>query len=442
MVTAIEKHKHFMQKEIDWKMCSQGTLYEFLGEQNQQCFQEIHQRYGLTYQELRELAENARDLEMWGKSFMREWNGIEQTIDPVLLSRQRKMKLITAMRQRMRALRVQPRNYAVQEPVPDRCGSKPPEVTWQKSPEVIWGKCPASMPALLCCGLTTLETAANCAFECSYCAVKPFYGNQMAIYSELRERLARMEVDPGRYYHIGTGQSSDSLAWGNAGGILADLCRWAENHPNVLLELKTKSSQVDFVLKNKVPPNVICSWSLNTQKVIEHEERRTASLAERLAAALEITQKGRKVGFHFHPLVDYEGGAADCRAVADQIQKEFKPEQIAFISFGTLVFGKPTLRQIREHGGTEKILQMETEIGPHGKVTYPEKTREILFRGMVEAFKDWRGKVFMYLCMEDSNMWKRVFGWSYADSSDFERDFFLKAGTKVGLRSNGDGVLK
>ncbi len=423
-----------MQKEIDWEKQSQGTLYGLLGEKDRQCLREIHQRYGMTYQDLRELTENARDLEMWGESFSLEWNRLEQEVSPVFLSRQRKKRLIAHTRQRMADLRARLREYSSQEVVSNRCESKPPQITWQKSPEVTWGKCPASVPALLCCGLTTLETAANCAFECSYCAVKPFYGNQMAIYSELRERLTRMELDPKRYYHIGTGQSSDSLAWGDSGGILTDLCEWAARHPQVLLELKTKSSQVDFFLKNEVPSNVVCSWSLNTQKVIDHEEQRTASLEARLGAARKLAQKGYKVGFHFHPLVHYEGGSEEYDALAKKIQNEFKADQIAFISFGTLVFGKSTLRLIRERGGADKILQMETVIGSHDKVTYPEATREFLFRSRVDSFKDWRDKVFMYLCMEDSEMWRRVFGWSYDSSCDFERDFFLKIGPQIGLR--------
>ena len=61
--------------------------------------------------------------------------------------------------------------------------------------------------------------------------------------------------------------------WGNRGGILDEMCDFARAHPDVLLEFKTKSANVTYFLDpaRTVPANVVCSWSLNTPPVIEHE---------------------------------------------------------------------------------------------------------------------------------------------------------------------------
>jgi len=115
--------------------------------------------------------------------------------------------------------------------------------------------------------------------------------------ADLRQKLRDLELEADRFYHIGTGQSSDSLMWGNRHGILDALCEFAADRPNVLLELKTKSANVAYFLDRPVPANVVLSWSLNTPVVIRNEEHFTAGLEKRLAAARRVADaiQGRDV---------------------------------------------------------------------------------------------------------------------------------------------------
>ena len=132
----------------------------------------------------------------------------------------------------------------------------------------------------------TLDAVENCGFGCDYCSIQSFYhGDEIHFDSRLTEKLNALELDPESIYHIGTGQSSDSLMWGNRYGVLDALMTFARRHPNVILELETRSKNVAWLLKNPVPPNVICIWSLNPATIIENEEPLTASLEDRLAAA-------------------------------------------------------------------------------------------------------------------------------------------------------------
>ena len=129
----------------------------------------------------------------------------------------------------------------------------------------------------------------------------------MTIQDQVKEKLDAIEIDPHRFYHFGTGQSSDSLVWGNRNNILSAHCEFARAHPNILMEFKTKSDNISFFLKNNLPANIVCSWSLNTPTVIENEEHFTASLESRINAARQLAERGIKVAFHFHPMVWYDG---------------------------------------------------------------------------------------------------------------------------------------
>ena len=283
----------------------------------------------------------------------------------------------------------------------------------------VFGDCPVRSDRTLCCNLKTIDAVQNCSFGCSYCTIQTFYGDRVAVDRDLGRKLREIELDDRRFYHIGTGQSSDSLVWGNRAGMLDELCRFAGEHPNVLLELKTKSANVSYFLDRHVPANLVCSWSLNTAAVIEHEEHFTASLERRLAAARRFADGGRMVAFHFHPMVHYDGWDTEYPALAQRLLDSFAPEEVAFLSMGSVTFIKPVIKQIRQRGEPTRILQAELVADPHGKLTYPDELKVRMFRTMYRAFAPWHGRVFMYLCMEKATIWDQAFGWRYASNDEF-----------------------
>jgi spore photoproduct lyase len=236
--------------------------------------------------------------------------------------------------------------------------------------------------------------------------------------------LDAITLDPARNYHIGTGQSSDSLMWGNRFGLLDSLYRFASNNANVILELKSKSGRIDYFMKNRPPANMVFTWSLNTPVVIQHEEKGTASLDKRLEGARTLADQGYPVGFHFHPMVWYKGWQDDYLSLVSRLADTFRPEEVVMISLGTLTFIKPVLKRIRERMPASSILQMPMEECA-GKLSYPFDIKQALFSTVYSAFPDsWKADVFFYMCMEDIGLWEPVFGRSYASNEAFEADMF------------------
>ena len=338
-------------------------------------------------------------------------------------ARTRKRQLLARLRKHTDSLRDAVTRYpATGASQPQR---PPLHVVAGDPDEDVFGDCPVRSERTLCCNLKTIDAVKNCAFGCSYCTIQTFYGDRVALDPDLGAKLRRMDLEPGRFYHIGTGQSSDSLVWGNRGGILDDLCGFAEQQPDVLLEFKTKSANVTWFLEpgRRVPPNVVCSWSLNTDPVVEHEEHFTASLEQRLRAARRVADRGVKVAFHFHPMVHYAGWEHDYPALAARLMEQFDRSEVLFVSFGSVTFIKPVIRQIRRRGEPTRILQTHLVKDPHGKLTYPDDLKVEMFQTMYRALAPWRGHVFMYLCMEKPAIWDRAFGWRFASNEEFEQAF-------------------
>jgi spore photoproduct lyase len=327
---------------------------------------------------------------------------------------------MAAMRAAWEQLKQQPTRYPPL-PLQAYAGLDKIRQVEQEKQQLGLGWCPVASERTRCCNLLTLDAVENCGFDCSYCSIQSFYhGNKVRFDPGFADKLARLPIDPEKTYHIGTGQSSDSLMWGNKGGVLDALCAFAERHPNVILELKSKSKNVAYLCREPIPANMICTWSLNTPTLIAHEEKGTAQLEDRLNAARRVADRGVLVGFHFHPMIHYEGWEADYADIFARLVERFSPDEVALVSLGTLTFIKPVIKQIRSRDFNSRILQMPL-IPSDGKLTYPDDTKLALFRHAYQGLRAWRNKVFFYLCMENQRFWEPVFGFDYPDNQALEQ---------------------
>jgi spore photoproduct lyase len=384
---------------------------------------ELAASYRFTFQELRRVAEAARDLEMWCEDSVESWwRGAENQISGS--GRERKKAILRLLDQHLRELAASAKSY------PAEGFAKPSrrqvQLSEKETSKEVFGLCAAYSERTVCCGLHTIDAVRGCPFGCSYCTIQTFYGESAELESDLIGKLAELELDPERSYHIGTGQSSDSLVWGNRGGLLDALLSFADRHPNVLLELKTKSDNVRDLCSRDLPINVICSWSLNPETVIDNEEHGTASLERRLRAARTVADHGRRVAFHFHPMIFYQNWRRDYGDIAERLLTRFEPHEVGFVSLGSVTLIRPVVQEIRRRGGETKILQMELTPDPHGKLTYPQQIKLDLFGHLYESLRPWHREVFFYLCMETDEIWRRVFGRSYATNEEFELDFLRR----------------
>jgi len=373
----------------------------------------------ITFQELKILTDIAADLEMWDTSGLPGlWNE-ENTAH--LKGKNRKQAVLDRIYRVYQELRVNPPDYSAFSGSHPR--SHPVDYRSIENNDTILGRCPVAGERTRCCNLQTLDAVQQCGFACSYCSIQSFYDEGRVYFiKNLRQKLRELALDPGQLYHIGTGQSSDSLMWGNREGLLDTLFEFAASNTNVILELKTKSSNIQYLLDHSIPPNVITTWSLNTPTIIKNEEHLTASLDDRLNAAETVAEKGGLVGFHFHPLVHYRGWREEYGQIYQQIQDRFTPSQTAMISIGTLTYIKPVIRLLRAQRFKSKILQMPMEDAA-GKLSYPFEIKRKLFSHAYESFSgDWQNGVFFYMCMEDPRLWPLVFHREYTSNEEFEAD--------------------
>ena len=236
-------------------------------------------------------------------------------------------------------------------------------------------------------------------------------------------------------WHIGTGQSSDSLLLGDDYGTLSALKDFAKSHPDVVVELKTKSARTDWI-KSDIPRNIISTWSVNAETPAMKEEHLTATPKARIQAARACSEAGHLVGFHIHPMVHFEGWQKEYSDLVMALCDNIDPKNVVMVGIGTLTFTKQNLRTLRESGRPTRVTQMP--LAPiAGKFSYDLETKTKMFSHVFSAFpNDWKDSVFFYLCMEDPELWEPCLGRSYKCNADFEEDMKRHYMQKVALSGN------
>ncbi len=278
-------------------------------------------------------------------------------------------------------------------------------------------KCPGS-EGQVCCNYFVINFASNCPMECSYCYLQEYLAHNPALkvfsnVEDLVEESYRLLSRHRRFFfRIGTGEITDSLALDPYVGFCSEVIPFFADQPNVLLELKTKSDEVEGLLDLDPKGRVVVSWSMNPQRVIDAYERLTASFEERLSAARRCQEAGYKLGFHFDPMIEYAGWEEDYRAMVERIFSVVDHRRIAWISMGVLRNTSGLKQIIRERFPTTRLLSGEQVLCPDGKMRYFQPLRVRMYREMLGSIRSFSPTVFVYLCMESREVWERVFGFA------------------------------
>ena len=405
-------------------------LFTTLPQSEQTYLKTLHAKYSFSFQEQRQIIETASDLLQWKLGPIELWFDEEKTSN--MQGKKRTKALVAALLERTNEERRRPTDYTDFFPS-ERLADKYQSVIVHT--DKIMGRCPCPVEGekTRCCNLKTLDAVQQCAFGCSYCSIQSFYNKgEIQVVGNLQQRLERLELDEDTW-HIGTGQSSDSLLWGNDFGTLDALTTLARSFPQTIIELKTKSHRTDW-LEMDLPPNIVATWSLNAPTIIEKEEHLTATLDQRLHAARKAADKGIPIGFHLHPMVWFKGWQEEYRQVIELVTRTFKSEELVMFSLGTLTFTKAVLRTLRSQGLESRILDMELTSAA-GKFSYPLTTKQEMFSHAYSCFpEEWKqGGPFFYLCMEDPSLWQPTFGYTYPNDRSFEQAMKMTYQERVAL---------
>lgn len=276
--------------------------------------------------------------------------------------------------------------------------------------------CPAGTTAAVCCNYLIANLANNCPLDCSYCFLQAYLAHNLAlrVFTNVDDALAQVDrvlrAHPARTFRIGTGELADSLALDPVTGLSHLLVPFFAARSNAVLELKTKTDCVDELLAVDPKERVVVAWSVNPPQIIDAEEPGTATLAERVAAARRVQDAGYRLGFHFDPLLEFDGWERRYREVVETIFSAVEPARVAWVSLGSLRLTPPLEAVVRARGRSRYVLTGEIVPAEDGKARVWRGLRIRMYRLLLQHLRGVDANLPVYLCTEPASVWQQVMG--------------------------------
>lgn len=257
------------------------------------------------------------------------------------------------------------------------------------------------------CGYNLINLGFGCRFECEYCFLQQYQNLHAVLWpANLDEFLQKL--DAGKFNkgpfdrpRIGSGEFTDSLVFDDITQYSQTLVPFFRVRPKWQFEFKTKSVNIAGLLNAGGCENVIVSWSVNSSKITDEAEHFTPDLSARLHAACEVARAGYRLGFHFDPVVIYDGYEQDYARTVQEMADTLPADKIAWISVGTLRFSRELKKQIENRFPENFMLDGEFLLDFDGKMRYGERERVKAYQFLVPLLRKTFPRAYVYLCMED-----------------------------------------
>jgi len=257
------------------------------------------------------------------------------------------------------------------------------------------------------CGYNLINLGFGCRFECEYCFLQQ-YQNLHAILlpANVQDFLDKIDAvtwrrGPFDRPRIGSGEFTDSLVFDELTQYTKSIVPFFRARPHLQFEFKTKSTCVDGLLKQEGAENVVVGWSVNASTFIEQVEHFTPNLTARLQAAAEVARAGYRLGFHFDPVVPFDGWKEAYTHAAEQIAQSVPLEKVAWISVGLLRFSRELKKAVENRFPENTILDGEFLLEFDGKMRYPQALRSEVYSYFVPLLRRLFPHTHVYICMED-----------------------------------------
>ena len=152
----------------------------------------------------------------------------------------------------------------------------------------------------ICCNYFVINLYIGCPIGCTYCILQSYLNQPLTIINldldTIFENLNKTFTENNkRLFRVGTGELGDSLVYDYLTNYSLKFIDFFANYKNAIFEFKTKTDNINNILKLKSSGNIVVGFSVNPQVVVKDEENYAASIDERIVAAGKLVSNGLKI---------------------------------------------------------------------------------------------------------------------------------------------------
>ena len=253
----------------------------------------------------------------------------------------------------------------------------------------------------------------DCKYDCEYCYLQYYFQTKVpVIFVNRDDVLLKMEEvlksHPRPYFHVG--EVCDALAFDPLTDFSTKISDLFSKYTNGVIEFRTKSTNVqNLLLLKDHPKNMIPSWTLSPERVVNAIEHKTPSLRERLDAARRCQDAGYEVGVRLDPIIIYEGWEEDYRGMVEEILIKLDPKGIDYVSLGSIKLHKLLIDVIRRRFPDSPTVNAEIFPTIDGKYRYLKFQRVDVYRKIVSWIRRLDENIGIDLSIETDEVKELVF---------------------------------
>ncbi len=240
----------------------------------------------------------------------------------------------------------------------------------------------------------------NCLYDCRYCFLQGMHRSAHYVlfinYETFYDKIEALSQTPGSHWFF-SGYDCDSLAMEPVTQFTESTLPLFARLPNATLELRTKSTQIRYLLKTTPLQNVVVAFSLSPEPTVQSFEEKTPSLQKRLQAIRQLQQQGWPIGLRLDPLVDCQDFEQHYHQFLDLVFSYVDPSMVHSISLGTFRLPKPYFKRL------EKLYPETPLLAPSMQsydnlMGYTEANEQRLLKSAYQAICDHCPKEIIYPC--------------------------------------------
>lgn len=219
----------------------------------------------------------------------------------------------------------------------------------------------------------------NCIFDCEYCYLQGMYpSGHPVIFVNIEDCFSKLdELLTLHPVYLCISFDTDLLAFENITGYAARWIEYCRMHPELTIEIRTKSANFKAISNLDIPGNVILAWTLTPDYVINHFEHKTPALDKRIRAVCQAISKGLNVRLCFDPVLFFPDYQTKYTEFFKYVFDNVNPSKLKDVSFGEFRVSCDYLKKMRKLRPESLVLQYPYDTGS-GVAGYDKKLSEEL----------------------------------------------------------------
>jgi spore photoproduct lyase len=195
----------------------------------------------------------------------------------------------------------------------------------------------------------------GCLYDCEYCYLSGMYNSASTVFFVNTEDFFDAVLPHlDKPTLVAISYDTDTLAIESLTSHTQEWIEFAQQHPNLHLEVRTKSANFKAIKTlhpqgtSHVSDQVVLAWTLSPQKIIDLYEHKTPSLQKRLSSIKEAINAGWKVRVCIDPVIYNEEFNELYPPLIDELLSQIDADKLFQLTLGSFRMSSVHLKKIKK----------------------------------------------------------------------------------------------